>query len=105
MAAATAMEFAHHRVTVKHHSCFQQRWQGQFGYLSINLVSLRVWQLVDSHHLDGKVVLASLKECFINDGFGGLLQVSCVPFDGGQYEIVTDMLVDAVGNQQKGVVL
>ena len=103
VASAAAVDFPDDLIPVQHHSRFQQRRARQFRRLPDDFAALAVRQFVDSDDLDGQIVRAALPLRLFDNGSCGAVQIVRAAIDCFGDKAAADMLVDAVGRQQKEI--
>ncbi len=103
MAAAAGVDFSHDGVAVEFGSRLKDGREGQFGQLLQEFVGSLQRQRLDTQDLHSEVVIAALSQRLGDDGPCGCVQIIRIVSDGADHRRRADVLVHAVGGEDKGV--
>ncbi len=103
VATAAGVQFPDDPVAVEQAAWLEQRRRRQVGRASRHLGGPAIGHVIEPHDLDGEIVPAALLQRLLDDEPGRPVEVAGVIADKLRCEAGADMLVNAVGRQQKNV--
>lgn len=103
MASAAAVQFPDDLVAVEDRPRLEKRRKRQLGQLPVDRAGTRIRQRINPDHLAGQIVLAASLQRFFDDEPGSPVEIVPAALDRRQYELRSDMFVDAIRGKQEDV--